>query len=101
MLIQSKGITTDTFFIPPFELNEGEIVVLYLYNGPHFFETELFLRDIFTGKTQSENVVIHKKMSFVEYFFEPKLRRTFCPITVGEFLKKKANFESPFASKNF
>lgn len=99
MLIENKGIETDTFYIPPFNLNVGEIVVLCLFNGQHFYETEMFLKDIFCGKTKDKNVVVHKKSTFVEHFIEPKLRRLFYPITVGEYLKKNANLDSPYANK--
>lgn len=93
MLIESKGIKTDTFYIPPFDLNEGEIVVLYLFNGQHFYETEMFLKDIFCGKTNDENVLVHKNLTFVEHFIESKLRRLFYPVTVGEYLEKKVLYE--------
>jgi hypothetical protein len=99
MLIESKGIKTDTFYIPPFDLNEGEFVVLYLFNGQHFYEAEMFLKDIFSGRTKYENVVVHKNLTFVEHFIEPKLRRLFYPVTVGEYLKKNANLKSPYATK--
>ncbi|RYM31370.1 hypothetical protein ERX46_16955 [Brumimicrobium glaciale] len=99
MLIENKGIKTDTFHIPPFDLNVGEIVVLYLFNGQHFYETEMFLKDVFIGKKKDENVVIHKKLTFVEHFIEPKIRRFFYPVTVGEYLKKNADLKSPYASK--
>jgi len=99
MLIENKGIRTDNFYIPPFDLNVGEIVVLYLFNGKHFYETEMFLKDIFCGKTKDENVIVHKSLTFVEHFIEPKLRRLFYPVTVGEYLKKNANLDSPYATK--
>ncbi|WP_405207173.1 hypothetical protein [Aquimarina sp. LLG6339-5] len=99
MLIKNKGIKTNTFHIPPFDLNVGEIIVLYLFNGSHFYETEMFLKDIFIGKTKDENVVVNQKLTFVEHFIEPKLRRLFYPVTVGEYLKKNANLNSPYASK--
>lgn len=99
MLIENKGIRTDTFYIPPFDLNIGEIVVLYLFNGEHFFETEMFLKDIFSGKTKDQNVVVHKELTFIEHFIEPKLRRLFYPVTVAEYLKKNANLDSPYATK--
>ncbi len=99
MLIENKGIRTDTFYIPPFDLNVGEIVVLYLFNGQHFYETEMFLKDIFCGKTKNENVVVHKELTFVEHFIEPKLRRLFYPVTVGDYLRKNANLDSPYATK--
>lgn len=99
MLIENKGIQTDTFYIPSFELNEGEIVVLYLFNGQHFYDTEMFLKDIFSGKTTDENVVVNKNLTFVDHFIEPKLRRLLYPVTVGEYLRCNANFDSPFATK--
>jgi hypothetical protein len=99
MLIESKGIRTDTFYIPSFDLNEREIVVLHLFSGQHFYETERFLKDIFCGIMKDENVVIHKSFTFAEHFTEPKLRKLFYPVTVGEYLKKKANFDNPYAKK--
>ncbi len=88
MLIENKGIKIDNFYIPPFDLNVGEIVVLYLFNGQHFYETEMFLKDIFCGKTKDENVIVNKNLTFVEHFIEPKLRRLFYPVTVGNQLTK-------------
>jgi hypothetical protein len=99
MLIENKGIRTDNFYIPPFDLNVGEIVVLYLFNGQHFYETEMFLKDIFCGRSKEENVIVHKNLTFVEHFIEPKLRRLFYPVRVGEYLKKNANLDSPYATK--
>lgn len=99
MLIENKGIRTDTFYIPPFDLNVGEIVVLNLFNGQHFFETKMFLKDIFCGKTKEENIVVHKELTFVEHLIEPKLRQLIYPITVGEYLKKNAILDSPYATK--
>ena len=99
MLIENKGIKTDNFYIPPFDLNVEEIIVLYLFNGQHFYDTEMFLKDIFCGNTKDENVIVHKNLTFVEHFIEPKLRRLFYPVTVGEYLKKNANLDSPYATK--
>lgn len=99
MLIENKGIKTDTFYIPPFDLNEGEFVVLYLFNGQHLPEIEMYLKNIFCGRSKNENVVVHKPLTFVDHFIEPELRRLFHPVTVGAYLKKKANFDSPFATK--
>jgi len=99
MLIKNKGIKTNTFYIPPFDLNVGEIIVLYLFNGSHFYETEMFLKDIFIGKTKDKNVVVNQKLTFVEHFIEPKFRRLFYPMTVSEYLEKNANQNSPYASK--
>ncbi len=99
MLIENKGIRTDTFYISPFNLNAGELVVLHLFNGPHFYQTEMFLKDIFSGKKKDENVIVHKHLTFVEHFIEPNLRRLFHPVTVGEYLNKNANLGSQYATK--
>ncbi|KAB1230181.1 hypothetical protein [Chryseobacterium viscerum] len=99
MLIENKGIKTDLFYVPPFTLNAGEIIIINLFNGAHFYETEMFLKDIFCGKTHHESAIIHKKMTFAEHFRESKFRDIFYPVTVGEYLKKNANPASPYASK--
>ena len=99
MLIKNKGIKTDTFYIPPFDLNAGEIIVLHLFNGQHFYETEMFLKDIFIGKTKDMNVILNQKFTFVEHIIEPKIRRLFYPLTVGEYLNKNANINSEYAKK--
>lgn len=100
-IIENKGIKTDTFYIPPFNLQEGELVVVYLYNGIHFYDTEMFLKDIFCGNTEDKNVTVHKKMTFVEHFKESNFRSHFFPTTVGEYLRKNANLNHPFSKKIF
>ncbi len=101
MLIENRGIKTDNFYIPPFNLNAGEIIVLYLFNGLHFYNTEMFLKDIFCGIKKNENVFVHTNLTFVEHFIESKIRRLFYPVTVGEYLKKNANLDSPYTTKIF
>ncbi len=99
MIIENKGIKTDKYYVPPFDLDEGEIVVLYLFSGQHFQETEIYLKDIFTNKTRNENVKINRQLTFVEQFVEPKFRQLFYPVTVGEYLERNANSESNFATR--
>ena len=99
MLIKNKGLKTDTFYLPPFELNVGEIVVLSLSNGHHSYEAATYLKDIFTGKTKDNHVLVNQKLTYVEHFIEPKFRRLIYPVTVGEYLKRNANSDSPYATK--
>ncbi|MEN2401075.1 hypothetical protein GKZ90_0014910 [Flavobacterium sp. MC2016-06] len=101
IVLENKGIKTDTFYIPPFVLYEGEAVSLYLYNGKHLYDTEVFLRNIFCGKIKHENVILHRKMTFVEYFRRSYFRDTFFPLTVGRYLKGNSNLKSPFSKKIF
>jgi len=101
MVLENKGIKTDNFYVPPFDLYEGEVVVLYLHNGGYYYDTEMFLKDIFCGITKKKNVTLHKKMTFVEHFKESSFRRIFYPTTVGEYLRKNANLSDPFSKKIF
>lgn len=100
-VIENGGITTERFNVPAFDLNEGEIIVLYLYNGAHFYNTEMFLKEIFCEEAKHPNVLVHKKMTFVEHIKESNFRRIFWPITVGEYLRKNADLSSPFSKKIF
>lgn len=99
MLIESKGIKTDTYYIPPFELREGELVIIYLYGGTHYFDLKTQLADIFTGKKRNDNVNIFRPLTFVEHFKESTFRRLFCPVTVEEYLSKNANSKNNLATK--
>lgn len=47
MLIKNEGIKTDTFYIPSFDLNVDELIVLYLFNEQHFYDTEMYHKDIY------------------------------------------------------
>jgi hypothetical protein len=99
MIITSKGIKTDSYCIPPFELREGELVVICLYGGAHYYDLKMELVDIFTGKTRNENVNIFQPLTFVKHFKESKLSRLFYPVTVGKYLRNNANLDSSFANK--
>jgi len=101
IVLENKGIKTDTFYIPPFILYEGEVIVLYLYNGKHFYDTEIYLKDIFCGAIKHENVIINKKMSFVGFFRESNFRDVFFPSKVGTYIKKDADLTNPFLEKLF
>lgn len=99
LLIESKGIKTEQYFIPPFELREGELVVIYLYGGAHFQNIKTGLVNIFTGKTKNENIRVEKTLTYVDYFRESKFRRFSFPVRVDEYLRKNANLDSKFIQK--
>lgn len=99
LLLENKGIRTDQYFIPPFELREGELVVINLHGGPHYYEFKRILIDILTGKIKNENVTLKRPFVYDNYFKESKFRRIFFPTTVEVFLEKNANLESEFIQK--
>ena len=99
MIVESKGIKKDKYYIPPFELRSGELVVIHLSGGIHYSDLKTELIDIFTGKVKNDYVNIFQPLTFVEYFKESVFRRLFYPVTVSQYLKKNANSKSDFAIK--
>jgi hypothetical protein len=99
MLIDFKGLKTNDFYIPPFTLSEGEIIVLNLQNGMHFYELSMWIKDLFTQKIKHESIIVNSPLSFVDYFKESFWRRNVFPVTVKEFLKKNADAKSNYAGK--
>lgn len=90
MILENKGITIGQYFIPPFDLRDGEIVVLFLYGGPHFQDLAANLTNIFTGKNVNDAVHLNQPLTYVPHFSESFLRKHFYPLTVGEYIKKNA-----------
>lgn len=99
MILENKGIKTDNFYVPPFDLHEGEIVVLY--KGINSYDVEVFLKNIFCGKIKHENVILHRKMTFVDFFRESNFRDVFFPLRVNRYIKKDADLSNPFLVKLF
>lgn len=99
LLIESKGIKTDYYFIPPFEVKEGDFVLIHLdyHIASAYIEEKLIA--ILTGKEKHENVRINKPHTFVKHFRESAFKDRFFPATVGEYLSKNANPKSEFAIK--
>lgn len=99
ILIQNKGIKTDQYFIPPFDVKEGDFVLIDISGHVISSYVEEKLTAIFTGKEKHENVTINKSYTFVKHFRESEFRHRFFPTTVGEYLAKNANSKSKFADK--
>lgn len=66
MLLENKGLTIDNFFVPPFTIDKGEILIIYMFGGAHFFPLEKKLVDIFTGKVNNDNVKIYGQFHFIK-----------------------------------
>ncbi|WP_431243289.1 hypothetical protein ACQ9BO_00885 [Flavobacterium sp. P21] len=101
VLIESKGIKTDQYFIPPFELRKGDLVIIYLEGGFHFDDLKAQLVAIFTGEVQHENVKINKALTFVKPFKESFFKTIFNPVRVGRYLKNNADVNNLAVSKIF
>lgn len=98
ILIECKGISTDIFSIEPFTLHKGEAIGIYTGNNDTH-STEQYLTAIFTRKAKHRDIIVYQDFTFVDYLWEPEWRRIFYPITVGEYLRKNADLNSPFSQK--
>lgn len=94
LLIESKGIKTEHYFIPPFKLREGELVIIYLEGGAHFDDLKEQLVTIFAGKAHHKNVKVIKPLTFAAPIEESRLKRIFNSMSVGSYLKRNANLKS-------
>lgn len=101
LLIESKGIRTNEYFIPPFELKKGELLLIHIYGTAYFYEMKAELVDIFTGKIQHENIKIVQSLTFAENFKESRFERIFNSITVSRYLKRNTNLHEDSEPKIF
>lgn len=101
LLIESKGIKTSEYFIPPFELRKGELLLIHIYGTAYFYEMKAELTDIFTGKIQHENIKVVQPLTFAENFKESRFERIFNSITVSRYLKRNTNLHEDSEPKIF
>lgn len=98
MILKSTGIIIGNYFIPPFEVREGELVVLYLYGGAHYHHLKSELVKILTGKRHHPGVKISSRCTFAEHVAVPAIRRWFFPVTVGGYIKRHAALSPQYSS---
>jgi hypothetical protein len=99
MLLECYGVQIDKFFLPPFEVKAGDFVLINLFDGWHHRDLSTAVVDVLTGRRSDANVKIHATFSFAARLEESKFRHHFNPVTVGEYLRKNANIDSPFYQK--
>lgn len=99
MIIQNKGLKIENFYLPPFKLKKGELVVIYLYGGAHYYDLKTKFVRFFSQKTECTDIENFKPLTYVQNYMEPKLRKLFYPISIKEYLNKNANEKSIFSTK--
>ncbi|NOS94564.1 MAG: hypothetical protein HOP30_21850 [Cyclobacteriaceae bacterium] len=90
-MIQSSGLTIDKFYIPPFTVDAGDIVVIELPDGQYFSEVLLKLVDILTSKNTHPSITVKTEFTFVKHIVETGWARFFRPMTVGRYIKIQGN----------
>ena len=94
----NKQIISD-FLIPSFKVKSGDIVVIQFPNGPYFYPLKMEMKDIFIGKTSQDGVHIASSCTYADHIRLTGFRNRLFPLTVGGYLEKNANRESPLATK--
>ncbi len=89
-IAECKGLAIGRFWIPPFALNEGELIGLFLYNGSHFYDLSIELVELLTERKIHPALIVHQPLRFVEHFRESGLRDKFRPTGVEEYTNSKA-----------
>jgi hypothetical protein len=90
-VVQSEGLIIDKFYIPPFTVDKGDIVIIELPNGPHFTEVLFRMVDVLTRKKEISSVAMNADFVFVNHIVEEGWTRFFRPMTVRRFIKRNAN----------
>ena len=106
VVIDCKGFQIDRFYIPPFRLNEGEMINLECYGGAHFFPLSQQLATLFSGLVKHENITVFEHMGYAERIKEDRLRQLFSPLTIEKYLKYHSkggrldDLKLPFVKEN-
>jgi hypothetical protein len=98
-VVQTSGTTIDDFYIPPFTVDNGDIVVVQLPSGPYFYGLLLRLVEILTGKKKDETVDLKDQFKFVEHIEESRWTSFIHPMTVGRYINKYGNPDNDVAKR--
>lgn len=99
LLIKFNKQILGDFLVPSFSINSGEITVIQFPNGPYFYPHMMKMVDIFTGKVPKDGVEILSPFKYPDHMWKTRFRDRLFPLTVGGYLMKNANKESPFFTK--
>jgi hypothetical protein len=98
-VVQSTGTKIENFFIPPFTVDRGEVLIIQLPNGPYFTDLLFKLRDILTGNEKNESVNLKEKFKFVDHIKESRWQTLIFPLTVKRYIRQYANPDNEVANK--
>lgn len=87
VVIDCKGFKIDRFYIPPFQLKKGEMLIIECYGGAHFFPLSQQLAALFSGQVKHENITLFEQMGYAEPITEDRFKKIFNPLTIEKYLK--------------
>jgi len=87
MIIESKGIYINNCYIPPFSVDEGEILIIDICKDIPFYKFEQSFADILSGKKIDENIMITSPFLFSgRVWHESWLKSIFSPTTIKKYI---------------
>ena len=98
-MLRTSGTTIDDFYIPPFTVDKGDIVVVQLPHGPYFYELLFKLVDILTGKVKHDTVELEDEFRFIEHIKESRWTSIIYPLTVERYIKNYGNPDSDLTKR--
>jgi len=90
-MIRSTGLRIGDFFIPPFDVEKGELLVIELPPGCYFGAMLFKMADILTGKEVNYNVVLKERFRFVEHIASGGFIDRIFPTTVQGYIVKHSS----------
>lgn len=99
LLLKFNKQTLCGLIIPSFSLKKGDMAVIQIPSGPSYYPVKHEMVSRLTGKTPSEGIEVFSPFKYADYIWERGLKYRFFPLTVGGYLEKNANSNSPFSKK--
>jgi hypothetical protein len=93
-MVHSAGFTVDNFFIPPFTVQQGEILIIDIDNGPHFVSLRDRLVNIFLKRESDGKVFVNEPFRFVSSIEETVWQRFFKRLTVKDYIENASSPDS-------
>ena len=101
MLLNFLAQTINNYHVPPFSVNESELVVIRLPNDEIGSQIKFIMIEMITRKVKNENIEVSALFQYASHFLENRFKSTFSPTTVGEYIKKNARRTNPICEAIF
>lgn len=85
LIASCSGTKIGKYWIPPFEIHEGNLVGLFFYGDYTVIDLQNYLMNIFTGKKSCKGIVVQKPLHELS-FYKATWKDYFFPMTVKRFI---------------
>jgi hypothetical protein len=98
-MVHSTGFKIDNFFVPPFTVQQGEVLIIDIGNGPYIVSLRDRLLNIFSKRESCNNVIVKDPFTPVTHIEESAWQRLFTRPTVKKHIKNAGNPGSQLPNK--